>query len=121
MVSTVKPISSAPFSAATKGSIPFRDGARYFPSPRWHHQPRIRWQMVIAMSERLSRLYPNRYITAKVPTSETGTATPGMRVARPVAQENKDDQDDEADGNEQRPLDITDRGADGGGAIKNDE
>ena len=39
--------------------------------------------MVIAMSDKLSMLYPNRYITANVPISDTGTATAGISVARP--------------------------------------
>ena len=39
-------------------------------------------EMVSAMRERLLRLYPHRYITAKVPISESGTAMPGMIVAR---------------------------------------
>src|SRR5208283_3757521 len=38
-------------------------------------------EMVRAMSERLFRLNPSKYITAKVPTSDTGTATLGMVVA----------------------------------------
>src|ERR1035437_5650330 len=39
-------------------------------------------ETVSAIKERLSRLKPNRYITAKVPTSEVGTATKGINVAR---------------------------------------
>ena len=39
-------------------------------------------EIVSAMSDRLSSEYPSRYIAAKVPTSETGTAMPGMIVAR---------------------------------------
>src|ERR1019366_832143 len=39
-------------------------------------------EIVRAISERLSILKPNRYMTAKVPTSDAGTATVGMRVAR---------------------------------------
>ena len=38
--------------------------------------------MVSAISERLSRLKPSRYIAAKVPMMETGTATAGISVAR---------------------------------------
>ena len=38
-------------------------------------------EIVSAMSERLSRLYPSRYMTPKVPTIERGTATLGMMVA----------------------------------------
>ena len=37
-----------------------------------------------------------------------------------IAQKNKHDNDDESDGNDQRALDVADRGADGCGAIKND-
>src|ERR1039458_7867889 len=39
-------------------------------------------EMVNAMRERVSMLKSNRYITAKVPISETGTATVGISVAR---------------------------------------
>src|SRR5437762_5791852 len=38
--------------------------------------------MVSAMSDRLSRLYRPRYMTPKVPMSESGTATLGMTVAQ---------------------------------------
>ena len=37
-----------------------------------------------AINERLSRLYPSRYITPNVPTSESGTEMLGMIVARTV-------------------------------------
>src|SRR5579871_506513 len=46
-------------------------------------------EMVSAMRERLSRLYPHKYITAKVPTSDTGTATLGMTVARTLRRKMK--------------------------------
>ena len=49
-------------------------------------------EMVSAMSERLFRLKPARYMTPKVPTSDTGTATLGMVVAGQVAQKEIDDQ-----------------------------
>src|ERR1017187_7192729 len=38
-------------------------------------------EMVKAISDKLSMLNPSRYITPKVPTSESGTATEGMIVA----------------------------------------
>ena len=38
-------------------------------------------EMVSAISDRLSRLYPSRYIAPNVPTSDSGTATLGMMVA----------------------------------------
>ena len=76
--------------------------------------------MVRAISERLSMLYPQRYITPNVPISEMGTATLGMKVARAVAQEEEDHQDDQADRQQQRNFDVVDRGADGGRAIQRD-
>ena len=39
-------------------------------------------EMVNAIRDRLFRLYPHRYMTPKVPISESGTAMPGMMVAR---------------------------------------
>src|SRR4051794_267928 len=38
--------------------------------------------MVSAITERLSSVYPQRYITANVPISEIGTEMVGIRVAR---------------------------------------
>src|SRR5207245_793918 len=38
-------------------------------------------EMVKAIKERLSKLYPSRYITPKVPTSDRGPAMLGIRVA----------------------------------------
>ena len=38
-------------------------------------------ESVSAISERLLRLYPSRYITANVPIIDSGTAAPGMSVA----------------------------------------
>jgi len=47
-------------------------------------------------------------IAAKVPMRETGTATAGMRVARPLRRKNEDDDDDEDDGEGEGALDIAD-------------
>src|SRR5215469_18767387 len=41
-------------------------------------------EMARAINDKLSRLYPSRYITPNVPTSESGTAMLGMMVARTV-------------------------------------
>src|ERR1051326_6103747 len=38
-------------------------------------------EMASAMSERLSTLYPSRYITANVPSNDKGTEILGMTVA----------------------------------------
>src|SRR2546428_12934767 len=46
-------------------------------------------EMVKAIKERLSRLYPSRYITPKVPTSDKGTATLGIMVADRVRRKRK--------------------------------
>ena len=40
--------------------------------------------IVSAINDRLSMLYPHRYITPNVPISETGTTTVGINVARAV-------------------------------------
>ena len=45
--------------------------------------------MVSAISDRLLRLKPHRYIAAKVPISDTGTATAGISVARPERRNRK--------------------------------
>src|SRR5271169_1609362 len=38
-------------------------------------------EIVSAISDKLSKLYPSKYITPNVPTSDNGTATLGMAVA----------------------------------------
>ncbi len=45
--------------------------------------------MVSAISERLSRLKPRRYITTSVPTSESGTERLGMIVAGKLRRKTK--------------------------------
>ena len=45
--------------------------------------------MVSAISDRLFRLKPRRTIAPKVPTSERGTATAGIRVAGTVRRKRK--------------------------------
>ena len=51
---------------------------------------------------------PIASITAKVPTSATGTAMSGMIVARRLAEEDEDHDDDEDEGLDQRVLDLAD-------------
>src|ERR1700722_12721438 len=46
-------------------------------------------EMVSAMRKRLSRLYPSRYITPNVPTSDKGTAMPGIAVAQTLRRKKK--------------------------------
>ncbi len=73
--------------------------------------------MVRAIRVRLFRLKPKRYMTPKVPTRETGTATLGMMVAGEVAQEQEDDHDHQDHGQHQLELHVFDGAADGGGAV----
>ncbi len=47
-------------------------------------------EMVSAISDKLSRLKPSKYITAKVPTSDSGTDRLGDDRRRQVAQEQED-------------------------------
>ena len=83
MVSTVKPISCAPFNVAANGSMPSSRCRVMFSITTMASSTTKPVEIVSAISERLSRLYPHRYITAKVPMRETGTATAGISVARP--------------------------------------
>ena len=46
-------------------------------------------EMVSAISDRLSRLKPSRYIAAAVPSSASGTATPGISVAGTLRRKTK--------------------------------
>ena len=82
MERTVKPISLAPRNAASIGFIPSSRWREMFSMTTIASSTTKPVAMVSAIRERLSMLYPNRYITPNVPTSETGTATLGMSVAR---------------------------------------
>jgi phosphoribosylanthranilate isomerase len=46
-------------------------------------------ERVSAISERLFRLYPSRYMAAKVPMIESGTAAPGISVAERLRRNRK--------------------------------
>jgi len=63
------------------------------------------------MRENLSRLKPSRYITPKVPMSETGTATPGISMVRKSRKKDENHEDDQADRNDQGALDSGNGGA----------
>jgi hypothetical protein len=80
--STVKPISPAPASAAAKGPLPCSRYRVMFSITTIASSTTKPVEMVSAMSERLSRLYPIRYMTPKVPMSDSGTATLGMMASR---------------------------------------
>ena len=79
---TVKPTSRAPSSAASNGEMPCSMCRDTFSRTTTASSTTKPVAMVRAMSERLSRLYPARYMMPKVPMSETGTATAGIVAAR---------------------------------------
>ena len=67
---------------------------------------------ISAISDRLLSEKPHRYITAKLPTSATGTAATGIVGRADAGEEQQHDEDHQRDGDEQRPLRIVQRGAD---------
>src|SRR5215813_6365830 len=82
--STVNPISDAPLNVACTTPIPRSTYRVMFSSTTIASSTTKPVEMASAISDRLSRLYPNRYITPHVPTSERGTEMLGMIVARTV-------------------------------------
>ena len=68
--------------------------------------------IVNAISDRLLRLNPARYMTARVPTSESGTDRLGIKVAEGLRRNTKDHDHDEDHGEAELELDIGYRGAD---------
>ena len=80
--STVKLTSRAPCTAALNGATPFSMWREMFSSITTASSTTNPVATVRAISEILFRLKPARYITPKVPISDTETATLGMRAAR---------------------------------------
>ena len=76
--------------------------------------------IVSAISDRLLRLNPARYITAKVPTSDNGTDRLGINVAEGLRRKTKITNDDQDDGERQLEFDIRHRGADRRRAVGQD-
>jgi hypothetical protein len=77
----VKPISRAPRRAACRTLSPISMWRTMFSSITIASSTTKPTQSVSAISDRLSRLKPNRYITANVPTIDMGMATLGIAVA----------------------------------------
>ena len=69
-------------------------------------------EMVSAISVRLLRLNPAKYIAANVPTSESGTATAGNQRGREPPEEQEDHRHDQRDRQHQLELHIGNRGSD---------
>ena len=76
--------------------------------------------IVSAISDRLLRLNPARYMTASVPTSDSGTDRLGIRVADGLRKNRKITITTSTHGEAEFELDIGDRGADRGGAVGHD-
>src|SRR5208283_1101184 len=77
----VNPISLDPFKAAVIALSPCSMCRTIFSSITMASSTKKPTESVNAIKDRLSRLYPHKYITAKVPTSENGNAKLGIRVA----------------------------------------
>ena len=77
----VKPICPEPLSAASSGDSPTSMYREMFSIITMASSTTKPVAMVSAMSERLSMLKPKRYMTAKVPMSDSGTERLGMMVA----------------------------------------
>ena len=77
----VNPICPAPLSAASRGDSPASRYRSMFSIITIASSTTNPVEIVSAISVRLFKLYPSRYITPNVPISESGTATLGIAVA----------------------------------------
>ena len=87
--STVKPTWRAPVIAAWIGGSPSSMRRAMFSTTTMASSTTKPVAMISAISDRLFRLKSHRYMTAKVPISETGTARLGISVARPLRRNRK--------------------------------
>ena len=117
---TVKPTSCAPSSAALKRGMPSSRCRIMFSRTTIASSTTKPVEMVSAISERLSRLKPKSHMTPIVPSSETGTATVGMRPARGSRRNANTTRITRTTAIDQRALDIVDRSADGRRTVFND-
>ena len=81
MDTTVKLTSRAPFMAAVRRSSPFSRWRVTFSSTTIVLSTTKPVETISAISEKLSRLNPDRYMMPKVPSSDRGTQTVGTSVA----------------------------------------
>ena len=77
----VKPICSEPFNAAASGASPASTKRETFSIMTMASSTTNPVEMVSAISDRLSRLNPSKYMIASVPTKDSGTDRLGMIVA----------------------------------------
>ena len=85
----VKPICAEPRSAASSGSMPSSTKRAIFSIMTMASSTTKPVAIVSAISDRLSRLKPNRYMAPKVPTSDSGTERLGMIVPGSVRRKTK--------------------------------
>ena len=85
----VKPICSAPLSAACSGGSPASMKRAMFSIMTIASSTTNPVEIVSAIRVRLFRLYPSRYIAPNVPTRDRGTATLGITVAESVRRKRK--------------------------------
>jgi len=78
----VNPISRDPFIAASSGPSPDSTCRAMFSIMTIASSTTNPTDKVIAINDRLSSEYPHRYITGSVPSSDSGSAMPGIRVAQ---------------------------------------
>ena len=89
METIVKPISLDPLRAASRTPSPCSMCLTMFSSMTMASSTTNPTERMRAMSERLSRLYPRRYMAANVPTIEKGSARLGMMVAERLRRKRK--------------------------------
>ena len=118
--STVKPTSRAPSSAALKRSMPASMWRLVFSSTTMASSTTKPVATVSAIRLRLFSEKPSRYITPKVPSSDTTVATAGMMVARTLRRKALTTSTTSGDGDQQRDFDLVQRGADRVGAVGGD-
>ena len=73
--------------------------------------------IVNAISDRLSRLKPEKYMMPKLEISDSGSATPAISVARRERRNSEHHERDQHHAQDQRELHVMDRGANGHGTV----
>ena len=89
METMVKPISREPWSAASIGVSPISMWRTMFSSMTMASSTTKPMERISAIIEMLLRLKLSRYITAKVPTMENGSAMAGIMVAEKLRRNRK--------------------------------
>ena len=117
---TVKPTSRAPRIAACRRVAPASMCRVTFSSTTMASSTTNPVEIVSAISERLSRLKPRRYITPNEPRIDTGTATLGIAAARTLRRKTKTTRITSATAVIKRALGVGERAADGDRPVDDD-